>query len=77
MQLQRESFKYDGKWRRKIRFYLYKGPSNGGISLCIDNDKSKNEIFNLTYGNARKISELIDIIRGLLPKSFSKKFAKR
>ena len=39
-----------------------------GISLCIDNDKSKNEIFNLTYGNARKISELIDIIKDYFPK---------
>ena len=39
-----------------------------GISLCIDNEDSKNEIFNLTYGNSRKISELIDIIKDYFPK---------
>ena len=39
-----------------------------GISLCIDNEKSKNEIFNLTFGEARKISDLIDILREYFPK---------
>jgi len=34
-----------------------------GISYCCDNDKSKNETFNITYGNARKINDLIDILR--------------
>mgnify|MGYP001295328602 CR=1 FL=1 len=34
-----------------------------GISYCCENEKSKNETFNITYGNARKINELIDILK--------------
>ena len=38
-----------------------------GITLCIENDKSKNEIFNLTYGEGKKINELIEILRKKFP----------
>ncbi len=34
-----------------------------GISLCCEKDSAKNEIFNLTFGNSRKINELIDILK--------------
>ena len=34
-----------------------------GISYCCDNEKSKNETFNITYGNARKINDLISILQ--------------
>ncbi len=34
-----------------------------GISYCCDNEKSQNETFNITYGNAKKINELINILR--------------
>jgi nucleoside-diphosphate-sugar epimerase len=34
-----------------------------GISYCCDNEKSKNETFNITAGNARKINDLIDILK--------------
>ena len=33
-----------------------------GISYCCQNENSKNETFNITYGNARKINDLIKII---------------
>ena len=34
-----------------------------GISYCCDNEKSKNETFNITFGNARKINDLINILK--------------
>jgi len=34
-----------------------------GIEKCCSNKKAINETFNLTYGRARKISELIEILR--------------
>ena len=33
-----------------------------GISKCIENPNSYNEIFNLTFGNARSISEMLGIL---------------
>ena len=33
-----------------------------GISLCCSNKKALNQIFNITYGNARKINELAEIL---------------
>ena len=38
-----------------------------GIALCIENEKSKNEIFNLTYGEGREINDLIEILRKKFP----------
>ncbi len=38
-----------------------------GIYSCINNNNSVNQIFNLTYGNARKINDLIDILREYFP----------
>ena len=38
-----------------------------GIYSCINNNNSINQIFNLTYGNARKINDLIDILREYFP----------
>jgi len=34
-----------------------------GIILCCENEKAKNETFNITYGNARKINELLSILK--------------
>ena len=34
-----------------------------GISYCCDNENAKNETFNITFGNARKINELIEILK--------------
>ncbi len=39
-----------------------------GIICVIENEKSKNEIFNLTYGESRSISELADVIKEYFPK---------
>ena len=34
-----------------------------GIRLCCEKESAKNETFNLTYGNSRKINQLIDILK--------------
>ena len=34
-----------------------------GISLCCEKETAKNETFNLTYGNSRKINELLEILK--------------
>ena len=38
-----------------------------GISLCCTNKKALNQIFNITYGNARKINELAEILTKSFP----------
>jgi nucleoside-diphosphate-sugar epimerase len=38
-----------------------------GISLCIANDKARNQTFNLTFGQARAIKELAGIIEDEFP----------
>jgi len=38
-----------------------------GITLCIESEKSKNETFNLTYGEGRSINELITILSKIFP----------
>jgi nucleoside-diphosphate-sugar epimerase len=38
-----------------------------GISLSINNPSALNQIFNLTYGNARSMLEMVNIIREFFP----------
>ena len=38
-----------------------------GISECCNNKNAINETFNITYGNARKINDLIDILKKEFP----------
>ena len=51
---------------KKNRFYIYRGFSS--ISNCCTLDKAKNEIFNLTYGNAEKINDLLKLLKIDFPK---------
>ena len=39
-----------------------------GITNCCDNEKAINETFNITFGNARKINDLISILKDEFPK---------
>lgn len=39
----------------------------GGIVNVLENENSKNEIFNLTYGESRSISEMADILKEHFP----------
>lgn len=34
-----------------------------GIVSCCENENSKNETFNITFGNARKVNDLIEILK--------------
>jgi nucleoside-diphosphate-sugar epimerase len=47
-----------------------------GLTNVITSEGSKNQIFNLTYGSARSISDMIDILRGYFPKISVKIIAK-
>ncbi|MGH2933088.1 MAG: NAD-dependent epimerase/dehydratase family protein [Gaiellaceae bacterium] len=38
-----------------------------GISLVIDRPESRNEIFNLTYGSARSIGNVVELLRSQFP----------
>lgn len=38
-----------------------------GIILCINNEKAFNQIFNLSYGSARNLQELAEIVRSYFP----------
>jgi len=38
-----------------------------GIALCINSKNSKNQIFNLTYGEGRSINQLIEILKKEFP----------
>ena len=39
-----------------------------GIGICCENNKAINETFNLTFGNARKINELMEVLKSEFPK---------
>lgn len=39
----------------------------GGLANVISNENAKNQIFNLTYGSARTIADMIDILKGYFP----------
>ena len=38
-----------------------------GIKLCIENKNSINETFNITFGNGRKIKDLVEILKKYFP----------
>lgn len=47
-----------------------------GIEMCCSNKNAINETFNITYGNARKINELLDLIKNEFP-NIKTKYLKR
>ena len=47
-----------------------------GLTNVITNENSKNQIFNLTYGSARSIADMIDILKEYFPKISIKSIAK-
>ncbi len=47
--------------------FTYIGDLTQGIIKVIDNEKSKNEILNLTYGKARSIQDMADIVKKHCP----------
>jgi len=47
--------------------FTYIGDLVQGVILCIAKPEARNQIFNLTYGGARSLKEMIEIVRSELP----------
>jgi nucleoside-diphosphate-sugar epimerase len=47
--------------------FTYIGDLVNGLTKVIENEKSRNQIFNLTYGQGRSINEVAEIVRGEFP----------
>tara|TARA_B100001057_G_C22840111_1_gene946749 strand:+ start:1462 stop:2475 length:1014 start_codon:yes stop_codon:yes gene_type:complete len=60
------SLEINGTGDEKLDFTYIEDLLNG-ISLSIINNKVKNETFNITYGQGRKINEMLDIIKSEFP----------
>tara|TARA_B100001057_G_scaffold259788_1_gene259984 strand:- start:198 stop:1199 length:1002 start_codon:yes stop_codon:yes gene_type:complete len=56
----------NGDGKEKLDF-TYIEDLVSGIGLCCEKENAKNQIFNLTYGNSRKISELTEILKQEFP----------
>ena len=59
--------KINGDGSEKLDFTYIKDLVEGIITI-IENKNSHNEIFNLTYGSARPISDLVEILYDFFPK---------
>ena len=60
--LQNQKISINGDGNDKLDF-TYIDDLVQGIMLCCENEKARNETFNITYGNARKINELLSILK--------------
>ena len=47
--------------------FTYIGDLVDGITKCIENTNARNEIFNLTYGSARSVADMAEIIKQHFP----------
>jgi nucleoside-diphosphate-sugar epimerase len=47
--------------------FTYIGDLVDGITKAIENEKARNEIFNITYGSARTVAEMAEIIKVHFP----------
>ena len=71
--LTNKELKILGDGDEKLDFTYIEDLMNG-IYSCINNEKAKNQIFNITYGNARKIKDLKEILKKFFPKIKIKNF---
>jgi len=58
----------NGSGKDKLDFTYIEDLLSGIELICQKKDKSKNQIFNITYGYARQINDLLDIIKKEFPK---------
>ena len=56
----------NGNGEEKLDF-TYINDLVDGITKCIENEKAINQTFNLTFGNAKKINDLINILKSEFP----------
>ena len=47
--------------------FTYIGDLVQGIRLCIERPEARNQIFNLTYGGARSLNQMVEILRPHFP----------
>ena len=64
--IQNQTIRVNGDGEDKLDFTYIKDLIEG-ISICCTNEKAINEIFNITYGNARKINDLLSILKNEFP----------
>lgn len=64
--IQNQTIRINGDGEDKLDFTYIKDLIEG-ISICCTNEKAINEIFNLTYGNAKKINDLLSILKNEFP----------
>ncbi len=64
--LRGQSLKVDGDGSERLDF-TYIDDLVGGICLVLDNEKSRNQTFNLTYGASRPVGDLVQIVRQHFP----------
>lgn len=57
----------NGDGSERLDFTYIDDLVNGVICMLNNKENAQNQIFNLTYGNSRSISELIDILRSHFP----------
>src|SRR5207244_6992499 len=60
------TLRVDGDGSERLDF-TYVDDLVGGICLAIKNPSALNQIFNITYGRARSIQELVGVIKGEFP----------
>lgn len=60
--IQKMDITINGDGNEKLDF-TYIEDLTEGILLCCQKKEAVNEIFNITYGNSRKINELVDVLK--------------
>jgi len=73
--LQNKEIEIHGDGSEKLDFTYIKDLIDG-ITKVIENPNSKNEIFNLTFGQARSINDLLDILKKSFPSTTIKKISR-
>ena len=73
--LQNKEIEIHGDGNEKLDFTYIKDLIDG-ITKVIENPNSKNEIFNLTFGQARSINDLLDILKESFPSITIKKISR-
>jgi len=64
--VQNQEIKINGNGEEKLDFTYISDLINGILLVC-ENEKSLNQTFNITYGDARKINELVKILKEEFP----------
>ena len=64
--IQNQDIHINGDGEEKLDFTYIKDLVEG-LTLCCEVEKAKNETFNITFGNARKVNDLVSILKNDFP----------